>query len=81
LPRTFFIAFGTTLGGASDQVQGVGYSESEVEINAAALELKTDVDALELEKDVATLELETEMDVSRKYRRRSGIRLTSSGIR
>jgi hypothetical protein len=50
----------------------VGYSESEVEMNAAALELKTDLDALELE---------TEMDVSRKYRRRSGIRLTSSGLR
>jgi hypothetical protein len=43
----------------SDQVQGVGYSESEVETDAAALELETDVTALKLETDTTALELET----------------------
>jgi hypothetical protein len=53
---------------ASDQVQGAGYSEFEVEtdmtalqleIFAAALELETSMAALELEIDIAALELET----------------------
>jgi hypothetical protein len=44
----------------SNQVQG--YSESEVETFAAALELETDVAALELEINVTALELE--MDVA-----------------
>jgi hypothetical protein len=43
-----------------DQVQGAGYSESEVEIDVAALELETDVAALKLETDAAALELETD---------------------
>jgi phage baseplate assembly protein gpV len=55
---------------ASDQVQGAGYSKSEVEIDAAALqletyaadlELETDTTALELEADVAGLKLETDV--------------------
>jgi hypothetical protein len=33
------------LGHASDQVQGAGYSKSEVEMDAAALELETDTAA------------------------------------
>jgi hypothetical protein len=45
----------------SDQVHGAGYSESEVETSAAALELETPVVALELEMDVAPLELDTDM--------------------
>jgi hypothetical protein len=44
---------------ASDQVQGVGYFESEVETDVADLKLKTDVAALELETDTTTLKLET----------------------
>jgi hypothetical protein len=44
---------------ASDQVQGSGYSESEVETDAAALQMETFVTALELEMDAAGLELET----------------------
>jgi voltage-gated potassium channel Kch len=53
---------------ASDQVQGVGYSEPEVETFVAALELETslttlelemEATAIELEMNVATLELET----------------------
>jgi hypothetical protein len=57
----------------SDQVQGMGYSESEVETdmahleletNAAALELETDAVALKLEIDIVVLDLETETDVA-----------------
>jgi beta-galactosidase beta subunit len=44
----------------ADQVQGVGYSESEAETNAADHELETDVAALELETDAVALELETD---------------------
>jgi hypothetical protein len=40
----------------ADQVQGAGYSESEVEIDAADLELETDVAALKLETNAAALE-------------------------
>jgi hypothetical protein len=40
----------------ADQVQGVGYSESEVEIDATDLELETDVAALKLETNAAALE-------------------------
>jgi hypothetical protein len=36
----------------------LGYSESEVEIDAADLQLETSVAALELETDAAALELE-----------------------
>jgi hypothetical protein len=50
----------------SDQAQGVGYSESEVEMDAAALELETDVTALELEADMAALELEIETGMSQE---------------
>jgi hypothetical protein len=49
---------------AFDQVQGEGYSESEVETSATTLELETDAAALELEIDTAALELEREIDVS-----------------
>jgi hypothetical protein len=45
-------------------VQGVGYFESEVEIDTAALELETDVAALELKTDMAALELEMKTDAS-----------------
>jgi hypothetical protein len=41
-----------------DQVQGMDYSESEVETDAAVLQLETFAAALELEMDAATLELE-----------------------
>jgi hypothetical protein len=41
---------------ASDQVQGAGYSKSEVETNLAALQLENSVTDLELEIDVTTLE-------------------------
>jgi hypothetical protein len=44
----------------SDQVQGVGYSESEVETNMTALQLETFVATLELETDTVDLELETD---------------------
>jgi hypothetical protein len=44
----------------SDQVQGVGYSESEVETNMTALELETDMATLELEMDATSLKLETD---------------------
>jgi hypothetical protein len=40
------------------QVQGRGYSESEVETDVAALQLETSTGALELETDAATLELD-----------------------
>jgi hypothetical protein len=60
----------------SDQVQGVGYYEFEVETNdtdaleleidATAFELETDVAPLELEMDAAPLELEMETDVSQE---------------
>jgi hypothetical protein len=43
----------------SNQVQGVGYSKSEVEIDVTDLKLETDVATLELEMDVAALKLET----------------------
>jgi hypothetical protein len=47
----------------SDQLQGVGYSESEVETDdASTLELETDATPLELETNAAPLELE--MDVA-----------------
>jgi hypothetical protein len=45
----------------SDQVQGVGYSLSEVEMDATTLKLETEVTALELEVDMAALELEVDM--------------------
>jgi hypothetical protein len=45
---------------ASNQVQGLGYSESEVETDAAALQLETSTTALELETDAVALELETD---------------------
>jgi hypothetical protein len=45
---------------AADQVQGMGYSEFEVETDVADLELEIDTTALELETDAATLELETD---------------------
>jgi hypothetical protein len=41
----------------SDQVQGMGYFESEVETDTATLEFET---------DMVALKLETEMDVSHK---------------
>jgi hypothetical protein len=47
----------------SNQVQGAGYSESEVETDVDDLELETDADALELEMDVAALELESDATV------------------
>jgi hypothetical protein len=47
-------------------VQGAGYSESEVETDAAALELMTDAVALKLEAGMTTLKLETEMDMSQE---------------
>jgi hypothetical protein len=42
----------------SYQVQGVGYTKSEVETDAAALELETFTTTLELEMNTAALELE-----------------------
>jgi hypothetical protein len=42
----------------SDHVQGTGYSESEVETDATALQLETCATTLELEIDVAALELD-----------------------
>jgi hypothetical protein len=47
----------------SDQVHGLGYSESEVETNAAALELEMNVATLELETDTTALDLEMETDM------------------
>jgi hypothetical protein len=44
---------------ASDQVQGAGYSESEVETDVVDLKLETNVAALKLEMDIAAPELET----------------------
>jgi hypothetical protein len=44
---------------AANQVQGAGYSESEVETNATDLKLGTNVATLELEMDAAALKLET----------------------
>jgi hypothetical protein len=46
---------------ASDQVQGAGYSESEVETDAAALQLETSTADLELDTNVTALELETDV--------------------
>jgi hypothetical protein len=43
----------------SDQVHGMGYSESEVETGVAALQLETFVIAPELEMDTTALPLET----------------------
>ena len=51
---------------ASDQLQGAGYCDSEVEMDMAALQLEISVTTLELETDVVPLELETEMDVSQE---------------
>jgi hypothetical protein len=47
----------------SDQVHGLGYSESKVETDAAALELEMNAAALELETDTTALDLEMETDV------------------
>jgi hypothetical protein len=47
----------------ADQVQGVRYSESEVETDATDLELETDVASHEMEMDAATPELETDAAV------------------
>jgi hypothetical protein len=44
----------------------VGYSESEVETDMAALELETDTTALKLETDTTALEWEMETDVSQE---------------
>jgi hypothetical protein len=44
----------------TDQVQGAGYSKSEVETDIADLQLETDVATLELETDTTTLKLETD---------------------
>jgi hypothetical protein len=44
----------------TDQMHGVGYSESEMETDATDLELETDTIALKLETDVIALELETD---------------------
>jgi hypothetical protein len=51
---------------ATDQVQGAGYFEFEVEMDMAALELETDMTALELETDTSVLDLETEADMSKE---------------
>jgi hypothetical protein len=45
---------------ASDRVQGVGYSESNVETDAVALQLETSMADLELETDATTRESETD---------------------
>jgi hypothetical protein len=45
---------------AYDQVQGTGYSKSEVETDMAVLQLETSATALKLETSVAALELETD---------------------
>jgi hypothetical protein len=47
-------------------VQGAGYSESEVEMDVAALKLEMDTTALELKTDTAALKLEMETDVSQE---------------
>jgi hypothetical protein len=44
---------------AADLVQGVGYSESEVEADVSDLELETNAASLGLETDAAALKLET----------------------
>jgi hypothetical protein len=44
---------------ASDQLQGAGYCDSEVEMDMAALQLEISVTTLELEMDAAALEMET----------------------
>jgi hypothetical protein len=59
---------------ASDQVQGVGYFDYEVETDvttleletATALELEKDAVPLKLETDAVPLQLETEMDMSQE---------------
>jgi hypothetical protein len=69
-------------------VQGAGYSESKVEIDAIDLELETNVTALELEMDAAAIELETnttvldletETYVYQEISKQRGIQLTRSG--
>jgi hypothetical protein len=45
----------------SDQVQGAGYSESEVETDVTALQLETSAADLDLKIDATTLELETDV--------------------
>jgi hypothetical protein len=45
---------------ASDQVQGVGYSGSEVETYTASLQLETSAAGLKLEMDTTALELDTD---------------------
>jgi hypothetical protein len=45
---------------AFDQVQGLGYVESEVETDATALQLESSMASLELVTSVAGLELETD---------------------
>jgi hypothetical protein len=47
-------------------VQGVGYSEFEVETNTTALKLEMGVTIVELEMDTSALELETKTDVSQE---------------
>jgi hypothetical protein len=73
----------------SNQVQGPGYFVSEVETFMAALKLENFAVVLQLETSVATLELETVWLLSnwrrrrtclRKYRSRSSIQMTSSGL-
>jgi hypothetical protein len=44
----------------SNQVQGAGYSKSEVETDVAALQLETSVADLKLETDATVLELEAD---------------------
>jgi hypothetical protein len=60
---------------AADQVQGAGYSKSEVktdaadfelEMDATTLELETDVTAPKLETDTVVLDLEMETDMSQE---------------
>jgi hypothetical protein len=46
---------------ALDQLQAMVYSESEVETDAAALQLETSMTTVELEMDTTALELETSM--------------------
>jgi hypothetical protein len=47
----------------SDQVRGMGYSESEVETDMATLQLQMNTTTLELEIDATALDLETETDM------------------
>jgi hypothetical protein len=45
LAYTFFVVFGRVVGITSNQVQGVGYSESKMETDMTALELEMDTTA------------------------------------